>query len=233
MAAMDASDPTRPEEGPRWQRRPAERRREILEAAVRVFGEQGFDGATLVDIAGRAGVCAGTVTHYFGSKAGLFQAALTERVLDDVAAGEALLTSHRGTARELLLLMVGRMWEQFNRPGTLDLVLLGLAKAQSFPEATGLMCREIGERWRRLLGAVIGSGIERGEFRSVDPILQARIIGSGLFGLLVSVHHFGPFERQPIAPERLFAQFLSTIDHALSIHPVDSGELSPSFGDGL
>jgi AcrR family transcriptional regulator len=222
----------RPDEGPRWQRRPAKRRREILEAAVQVFGEQGFDGATMVDIAGRAGVCAGTVTHYFGSKAGLFQAALSDRVLEDVEAGEALLARHRGSARDLLKQVVSRIWEHFNHPGTLDLMLFGLAKAQTFPEATGLMCREIGERWRRLLGAVITAGIERGEFRSVDPVLQARIIGTGLFGLLVSVHHFGRFERHPMAPEHLFAQYLDTIDHALSAHSAEAAG-SGSMGEGL
>ena len=220
-------------QGPRWQRRPADRYKEILEAAVRAFGEQGFDGATLADIAERAGVCAGTVTHYFGSKAGLFQAALSDRFLEDVLAGESLLASHRGPARELLREIVTRMWEQLNRPGTLDLILFGLTKAHDFPEATGLMCREIGERWRRLIGAAITAGIERGEFRSVEAELQARLIGSGLLGMLVGVHHFARFERQPPLPARLFAQYLDTIDHALAAPPVRRESEPLSLGEGL
>ncbi len=202
---------------PRWQRRPTERRREILEAAVELFGEQGFDGATLAAVAVRAGVCAGTITHYFGSKGGLFEAALTDRFLNDLTDDEALLATHQGSAHELLAVLLTRMWQQLMRPGTVDLILFGLAQAQTFPEATGLMCRELGERRRRLLGAVLTAGIQRGEFRRVDVALQARIITGGLVGLMLGVHHFSQFEANRPTHDQLFAQFLETIDHSLAL----------------
>ncbi len=217
----------KPDDGPRWQRRPAERRREILEAAVSVFGDQGFEGATLADVAARAGVCAGTVTHYFGSKGGLFEAALSERFLGDLEGGEALLATHRGSARELLGGVLTGMWEQLRRPGTIDLMLFGLAKAQSFPGATSMMCREIGERWRRLVAAVLADGIQRGEFRPVDVVLQARVIGGGLVGLMLGAHHFAPFENDPPAPDRLFTQYLDTIEHSLAVPPAPSTGSAP------
>ncbi len=224
--------PELPSELPRWQRRPAERRREILEAAVAVFGEQGFDGATLADVAGRAGVCAGTVTHYFGSKGGLFEAALTDRFLGDLEGGEALLAAHRGSSRDILRGILTRMWEQLMRPGTIDLMLFGLAKAQTFPGATGVMCREIGERWRRLVAAVLADGIQRGEFRPVDVVLQARVIGGGLAGLMLGAHHFAPFEKNPPTPDQLFAQYLETIEHSLAVPPAVSGSSTPDAASG-
>lgn len=217
---------------PRWQRRPAERRREILEAAVAVFGEAGYDGVTLADVAARAGVCAGTVTHYFGSKGGLFEAALTERFLSDLEGGEALLAAHRGSARDLLRGILNRMWEQLTRPGTMDLILFGLAKAQSFPDAAGLMCREIGERWRRLLAAVLTDGVQQGEFRPVDVSLQARVIGAGLVGVMIKAHHFAPFENCPPSPQRLFLQYLETIEHSLAISQPVPGMVPPEPADG-
>src|SRR5262245_29132182 len=103
-------EPAASGEFPRWQRRPAERRREILDAAVRVFGEHGFDCATIADVARQAGVSAGTVVHYFGSKGDLFEEALRDRFLEEVAGGEALLAAHRGTYRDLLLKLLDRMW---------------------------------------------------------------------------------------------------------------------------
>lgn len=224
--------PEPPPDAPRWQRRPAERRREILEAAVHVFGDQGFDGATLADVAARAGVCAGTVTHYFGSKGGLFEAALTDRFLSDLEGGEALLATHRGTARELLRAVLAAMWGQLMRPGTMDLMMFGLAKAESFPDATGLMCREIGERWRRLVAAVLTDGVQRGEFRAVDVNLQARVIGAGLLGVMIKGHHFAPFENNPPTPDQLYRQYLETIEHSLAVPSAHSGAPLPEAAGG-
>ena len=52
-----------------------DRRQQILEAALAVFAEQGFDGATTKDIAARAEVTHGLIYFYFESKEDLFLAA--------------------------------------------------------------------------------------------------------------------------------------------------------------
>jgi AcrR family transcriptional regulator len=46
-------------------------RARIRDAALRLFGERGIDGATVRDIAKAAGVSPGLVRHHFGSKEGL------------------------------------------------------------------------------------------------------------------------------------------------------------------
>ncbi|GAB2179472.1 TetR/AcrR family transcriptional regulator [Dongia sp. agr-C8] len=46
----------------------------LLKAAVAVFAERGFDGATTKEVATRAGVNEGLIQRYFGGKAGLLQA---------------------------------------------------------------------------------------------------------------------------------------------------------------
>ncbi|MDQ3789684.1 MAG: TetR/AcrR family transcriptional regulator, partial [Actinomycetota bacterium] len=51
-------------------------REALLNAAREVFIEQGFDGATVRAIAGRAGVDAAMVNHWFGGKEGLFAEAV-------------------------------------------------------------------------------------------------------------------------------------------------------------
>ena len=53
-----------------------DRREQILEAAVRVFAQKGFDKATNKDIAQEAGITAGLIYHYFKSKEDLLRAAL-------------------------------------------------------------------------------------------------------------------------------------------------------------
>lgn len=48
----------------------------IVQAAGELFSERGYDGASTRDIAERAGVNVALINRYFGSKAGLFEAAI-------------------------------------------------------------------------------------------------------------------------------------------------------------
>jgi AcrR family transcriptional regulator len=61
----------------------AERRASILEAGGRLFGERGYEGTRLEDVAAAAGVTKPIVYRHFGSKAGLYLA-LLERHRDDL-----------------------------------------------------------------------------------------------------------------------------------------------------
>ncbi len=54
----------------------AEGRERILSAALRSFAERGFDGTTTAGVARAAGVTQPLVHHHFGSKKGLWQAAM-------------------------------------------------------------------------------------------------------------------------------------------------------------
>ena len=58
---------------PRWRRLPEERPRQILTAALEVFGEHGLAAARLEDIAKRAGLSKGTIYLYFPNKEELFR----------------------------------------------------------------------------------------------------------------------------------------------------------------
>ena len=58
--------------------RAADRRRELLDAAVRVFARKGFRAARVGDIAEEAGVAHGLLYHYFRSKDDVLEAAFRE-----------------------------------------------------------------------------------------------------------------------------------------------------------
>jgi AcrR family transcriptional regulator len=49
-------------------------KKDLIAAAVEVFAQRGFDGATTKEVASRAGVNEGLIQRYFGGKAGLLQA---------------------------------------------------------------------------------------------------------------------------------------------------------------
>lgn len=58
------------------QQRAIETRKRILDAAVMIFSENGLNGATVDEIAAAAGVNKQRIYAYYGSKMGLFEAAL-------------------------------------------------------------------------------------------------------------------------------------------------------------
>lgn len=54
----------------------------LLRAAESVFSESGYEGSTVAAIAQRAGISAGNVYRYFGSKDALFQAVISDDFAD-------------------------------------------------------------------------------------------------------------------------------------------------------
>lgn len=60
-------------DSPRWRRlEPDERREQILDCAVRLFGERPYAAVSTTEIAAEAGVARGLLNHYFGTKRDLY-----------------------------------------------------------------------------------------------------------------------------------------------------------------
>lgn len=79
-----------------------ERRQEILDAAMRVFYEKGYEKTSISDIALKLGVAQGLIYRYFKSKEALFDGALENyagRLAEQM--GEAIRDG-RTTLRERL-----------------------------------------------------------------------------------------------------------------------------------
>jgi AcrR family transcriptional regulator len=184
-----------PDRAPKWQRRPEARPAEIVDAAIAAFGELGYHRATLADVARRAGVCPGTVAHYFGSKGGLFEAAIAQRFGQFLDAEEAAAADGGdGSAWGRLERVLRHLWDLVWLPGTLELVRVVHMNAAEFPESGRLLRSRISERWRRLLGALLEAGMASGELRRTDSDVAARMIGSALVGIADSVAAFGPYD---------------------------------------
>jgi AcrR family transcriptional regulator len=185
---------------PKWQRRPDERRGEILDGALLVFGEKGYRRATLADVADRAGVCAGTVSHYFGSKARLFEDVIAERLMPYVEADEASLATHSGPMRKILDQLLRRLWDRAWEPGILDLMRVVHVESAEFPQSGRLLCQQLGERWRSMFGEILRAGMKNGEFRRMDVDVAARTMSYALVGVAEKVSAFRAFDAR--MPER-------------------------------
>lgn len=210
---MDTNTET--SEAPRWQRRPAERPREILDAAAQVFGERGFESATLAQVAERAGVSPGTIQHYFGTKTALFQEVVSDRFFSGAAEDEALLIHHRGSYMELLRGLLARMWARLRQPDTAELLLVGMASTGTCPEAGRVVSGELGGRCPRVLQGVIQAGVQSGEFAHVNAEVLARVLGATMIGLVVGHRRFAPYCRTAPEPEEALQEFLRLVERAL------------------
>lgn len=90
-------------------RRGGETRRHLIETAIDVFGEYGFEAATTRTLAERAGVNLAAIPYHFGGKAGLYRAA-AQYIADHVESrmrsvfeqAGAVLRSERAGRAELL-----------------------------------------------------------------------------------------------------------------------------------
>lgn len=203
--------------GPRWQRRPTERRREILDAAAFVFGERGYESATLAHVAERAGISPGTVQHYFGTKAALFNEVVADRFLLGAGEDEALLLNHRGSYLELLRQLIERMWSRLSRPGSADLLLVGLASAANCPEAGLVVSGEMGTRCPRILQGVLEAGIRNGEFRPVNAENLGRAIGAAVIGMVVGRQRLQRLcQGKAPEPGAVLKEFLELVERGLS-----------------
>jgi AcrR family transcriptional regulator len=78
--ASTSTDTAGTREPGRRERRKAENRALILEAARETFGEVGFEAATVRQIARRTGLASGTFYNYFPDKSVIFQAILEDNV---------------------------------------------------------------------------------------------------------------------------------------------------------
>src|SRR5918911_4454076 len=159
---------------PRWRRLPEERPRQILEAALEVFGERGLAGARLDDIAKRPGVSKGTIYLYFPSKEALFVEVIREMVIANIERQAGRLGT--GTPTEQLRDYVRAIWGYVRSPAFPTVHRLITAELHHFPDLVRFFTEEVGARTIRVLADILRSGVESGEFRPLDAEATARML---------------------------------------------------------
>lgn len=160
--------------GPRWRRKPEDRPREILAAALEVFAEQGLAGARIDDIAARAGLSKGTVYHYFPGKDALFRELVRQRVRDGTVG--IVPADAAGPPGELLRAFIRGLWRRVRTPEFHAMYRLILGELHQFPDLTRFYADEIAERTVDHVAALVERGVAAGAFRRVDARAAARTL---------------------------------------------------------
>ena len=155
---------------------PQDKRKRILDAAVRVFAEHGYHGARVGDIAKDAGVAHGLLYHYFASKDEVLRTIFVEnwgeliaRFRAVEAADEPAEAKLEGIAKILL-----RTWR--NDPALVTVMVREVARSQLLQEQV----EDVREAFT-ILQRVIEEGQSTGAFRrDLDARLASWVVYGGL-----------------------------------------------------
>lgn len=167
------------------------KRRQILEAAAKVFDAYGYADATVDNVAAEAGVAKGSVYNYFASKQDLYTAVFTESFA--VEESEILRRFEQApTAAARLMFLFDNWYVQYGHHRKIGrLVLECWSSAAREGQATdkgpmAAMLHEVYQRWRPMLAGIVEEGQANGEFAStLEPLMVASVIMGTLDGLLL------------------------------------------------
>jgi AcrR family transcriptional regulator len=172
-----------------------DKRRVILDAAVRVFARQGFHTCRVSDIADEAGVAYGLVYHYFPSKEAILDTLFLERwdvmlaAIDDAAASDR-------SPREQLHAIASFIVDSYRHdPDLMKVIVVEVTRAANTFGRTHL--EKIKEAYEGM-ARIVANAQQKGIFRTeVDAMFAAQ----AFYGLIEQVLTQWIFSLKPVPLE--------------------------------
>lgn len=158
------------------QRQAEQRRAQLIDAALDLFSERGFEATRVADIAQAAGVAQGLLYHYFPTKEALL-AAIIERHGPLPLLTELLATPPDRPVRETLLQLSSRIYAFIQERRTLVRLLLRELIWRPEMLGLGLLAREQG---LSMLARYLQSRVDAGELRPHDSLTVGQLFASNV-----------------------------------------------------
>lgn len=158
-----------------------DRRRAILDAAVRVFARRGFHACRVSDIADEAGVAYGLVYHYFGSKDSVLDTLFLER-WDVMLAMITEIDKTEMPAREKLQAIASFIVDSYSHdPDLMKVIIVEVTRAaNSFGQTHLARIREAYER----IAAIVTKAQDEGAFKKE---VDAQFAAMAFYGAIEQV----------------------------------------------
>lgn len=193
-----------------------DKRRIILEAAVRVFARQGFHTCRVSDIADEAGVAYGLVYHYFSSKEEILDTLFLERwdvMLEAISEVDASSRS----PREKLQAIAGFIVESYRHdPELMKVIIVEVTRAaNSFGQTHLAQIREA----FTLIAEIVTAAQADGEFKSEISAEFAAIAFYGAIEQVLTGWIFGLLPRGETHYEQAKRLVVETICGGLDVSP--------------
>lgn len=147
----------------------------ILDAAAQVFLEAGFQGATVDQVADRAGVVKRTIYNLYGDKEALFRATILRSISIAESFSAVLATDVRAVAEPLAELpaIAVRLAEAVLGTRVLPLRRLLVMESSRFPDLVADYRERAPEAVMRALADLFAELVGRGLLRPCEPALAA------------------------------------------------------------
>jgi AcrR family transcriptional regulator len=200
----------------RWSRRKEARPEEITAAALELFSERGYAATRLEDVAARAGVSKGTLYLYFANKEELFKAVLREGFISPLAEMRDAVQRYEGSTFDLVEMLVRGWWQHVGATRLSAIPKLIIAEARNFPEVARFYADEVVRPGREAIAAILRRGVERGEFRPVDPRVVANLLMAPLFMVALWRNSLAVCTPERIEPLPLLEAHIEMLRHGLA-----------------
>jgi len=159
----------------RVQKKPMERRREIIKAARHLFQTKEYDQATMQDVMESVGIAKGTIYHYFKSKKELLEAVINDMVEESLAAMQQVVDKAKGNALQKIQLLI----EKGNIAGEEEEILGYLHRAGNEAMHVRLLAEALVKQ-APLYAELIRQGCAEGLFQTDNPLECAEFILVGV-----------------------------------------------------
>ena len=159
------------------------RRQQILDAALKVFSEKGFEEATNAEIARIAGIAPGTIYNYFPSKRELLVEVVRNFLVTEHFQN---LFEHAGEMEYLTFLssvLDNRM--DFIEDSVKTRMLLLMAEILRDPELREIYDRQVVKPIINRMEKFLEDRADEGAFRRVNPSIITRALGGMVLGMLL------------------------------------------------
>jgi AcrR family transcriptional regulator len=155
-----------------------DKRRLIVDSAIKVFAEKGYHGTRISDIARDAKIAYGLVYHYFKNKEEILDTIFIERWGAFIDAVQVIADDDRGVEEKLLSIAAVTLTAYRRHPEWVKILVFEIQRTQRFADPDRM--RLVGQLFR-LIARILRDGQARGELREdLDPTLACYIFVGGL-----------------------------------------------------
>lgn len=197
----------------KWARRAKDRPEEIYQAALKVFGSQGYRATKLDEVAAAAGISKGLIYRYFQNKEDLLRKALAAKMETLKTIKEQLVRPPQQSSAEFLFELCSQSWNYWQSEdwGNLYKLLLGEI-AREIPDLYQAWIQGVWQQLRLIYAQVIQEGQKQGEFnQDIHAEDTARFLILGLSHALYLQAHKGIEQWDPWDDQRYFQNSVQLI----------------------
>ena len=181
----------------------------IFNAAIKVFSIEGYDSATVDEIASEAGVAKGTLYYHFASKEEIFNFLIEEGIKllqNSVDIKTAKHSNYIDKIKAIVLIQIKIVAKYEN--------IITIILSQFWgTEQRNKKCQNLVYEYIGQIEKIVQEGIEKGEIKEGDT----RAIASEIYGLICSTLVYKKREGEDMDVMRLYHEYENTVINGLRV----------------